>query len=40
MQTPVGFFANPSSSMLQVADPIDAANNVGKQTYNFNLVQD
>ena len=31
---------NPSSSVLQVADPIDPTNNVGKQTYNFNLVQD
>ena len=31
---------NPSSSVLQVTDPIDPTNNVGKQTYNFNLVQD
>ena len=27
-------------SGLHVVDPIDPGNNVGKQTYNFNLVQD
>lgn len=31
---------NPTSNVLQVTDPIDSSNNVGKQTYNFNLVQD
>jgi len=33
----LGLFSGPSS-VLQVTDPIDPANNVGRQTYNFNLV--
>ena len=35
----IGLF-NPQNTVLQVCDPIDNSNNVGKQTYNFNLVQD
>ena len=40
MATHLGLFTSPASSVLHVADPINAQNNVGKQTYNFNLVQD
>ena len=36
----MGLSFSPTNAVLQVIDPVDSSNNVGKQTYNFNLVQD
>ena len=36
----LSFLTSGGGSGLSVLDPIDPSNNVGKQTYNFNLVQD
>ena len=33
-----GLFNSQNSTGLHVTDPINSSNNVGKQTYNFNLV--
>ena len=36
----MGLSFSPTNAVLQVIDPVDSSNNVGKQTYNFDLVQD
>ena len=33
-------FQPTNTNGLQVMDPVNSSNNVGKQTYNFNVVQD
>lgn len=40
IQSQLGMFQSSNTVGLQVMDPVNTSNNVGKQTYNFNFVQD
>ena len=40
MGSGLSFLTSSGQFSLSVLDPVDPSNNVGKQTYNFNLVQD